>query len=110
MSAAAAKAAAAKLHRGDDADNGEHDGEDDVVMHDDEHASELCLSIDEDGDRWLTMRDGAFDTATTVAITKNGDNHFPFMPRSDMVKAAQIQRRTRASRSHSIMTKRICLA
>ena len=97
------------LYRDDDTDDGEHDGEDDVVMHDGGHAYELCLSIDE-GDRWLMARDDVLHNAMTIALTKNGDNHFPCMPRSDMVKAAQIKGRTRASSSYSIMTKRICLA
>ena len=60
----------------DDTDNNEHDCNDGVVMHDGRHAGELYQSIDE-GDRRFTSCDGTTDNATTVAITMNGDNHFP---------------------------------
>ena len=41
-----------------------------------ELAGELCQSIDE-GDRWLMAREDVLHNATTVAMTMNGDNHFP---------------------------------
>ena len=44
------------LHRDDDVDNGNDDDGNVDVMHDEEHADEFDLSIDE-GDRWLTVRD-----------------------------------------------------
>ena len=54
---AAAVKTTAKLQRDDDAGSSNDDDGDGVVMHDEEHAGEFSLSIDEDDDRWLTVRD-----------------------------------------------------
>ena len=66
----------------DDTDNGDDDGGNDVMTHVDGHAVELDRPIDE-GDRRFTLCDGTTDNATTVAITMNGDNHFPQKQRSE---------------------------
>ena len=60
----------------DDTDNGDDDGGNDVMTHVDEHAVELYRPIDE-GDRRFILCDGTTDNATTVAMTMNGNNHFP---------------------------------
>ena len=64
------------LHRDDDVGNGNDDDGNVDVMHDEEHADEFNLSIDE-GDRWFTVRDDVQNIAMTIALTSNGDNHFP---------------------------------
>ena len=70
-------ATTAKLHRDDDADGGDNVDSDGDVKHVDEHADESHLPIDEDDDSRFTLRDGAIDNAMTIALTMNGDNHFP---------------------------------
>ena len=41
-----------------------------------EHADELSLSIGEDDDRWLIVRDDVLNNVRMMTYTHNGDNHF----------------------------------
>ena len=72
------------LHRDDDdTDHCNDDDVNDVITHADDARvciGELALELDrpiDEGDRRLILCGGTIDNATTVAITMNGDNHFP---------------------------------
>ena len=67
----------AKLGRDDDVAGGNDDDGNVDVMHDEEHADEFSLPIDADDDRWLKAREDVQNNDMTIALTSNGDNHFP---------------------------------